>query len=182
MNGRLIYVVGPSGSGKDSVMDYARARIPADAEVVFARRTVTRPADAGGEEHVAVTSAEFDAQHASGAFAMHWQANGHAYGIGREMHGWLAAGRTVVVSGSRGHLPQAYAAFPQIEIVQVSAPPNVLRERLLARGREDPAGVRARLARGAELELPEASVVLHITNDGVLAHAGEQLLDFILRR
>jgi ribose 1,5-bisphosphokinase len=182
MNGRLIYVVGPSGSGKDSVIDYARARIPADAGVAFARRTVTRPADAGGEEHIAVTPAEFDALRASGAFAMHWQANDHCYGIGREVSDWLAAGRIVVVSGSRAHLAQARAAFPQIEIVQVSAPPDVLRERLLSRGREDPARVHARVARGAELALPEASTALHIANDDVLAHAGQKLIAFLLRR
>lgn len=182
MTGRLIYVVGPSGAGKDSVIDYACARIPPDAGVVFARRTVTRPADASGEGHIAVSPAEFDAQQASGAFAMHWQANGHSYGIGREVRDWLAAGRTVVVSGSRAHLPQARAEFPGIEVVQVSAPPGMLRERLLSRGREDPTRVRQRLARGAELALPEASAALHIANDGVLAHAGEPLLAFLLRR
>lgn len=182
MNGRLIYVVGPSGSGKDSVIDYARARISPDAGVVFARRTVTRPADAGGEKHVSVTQAEFDTLRAAGAFAMHWQANDHFYGIGREVSDWLAAGRTVVVSGSRAHLPQARAGFPGIEVVQVSAPPATLRARLLSRGREDPERVRERLARGAEFALPEASAALHIANDGVLAHAGEQLLAFLLRR
>ncbi len=182
MNGRLIYIVGPSGSGKDSVIDYARARMPGAANVVFARRTVTRPADAGGEEHIAATQAGFDALRASGAFAMHWQANGHAYGIGREIRDWLENGRTVVVSGSRAHLAEARAGFPGIEVVQVSAGAEVLRERLSARGREDAARVEERLARGAGLALPDSAVALHIANDGELANAGERLLSFLLQR
>lgn len=182
MNGRLVYIVGPSGSGKDSVIAYARAHLPAQANVVFARRTVTRPAAAGGEGHHPVTAAEFDALRRSGAFAMHWRANGHCYGIGRELLDWLDAGRTVVVSGSRAHLPCTRADFPAIEVVHVWASPPLLRERLLARGREDAAGVERRLERGARFALPEAATALRIANDGALERAGEQLLRFLLHR
>lgn len=182
MNGRLIYVAGPSGSGKDSVIGYARSHLPPEANVFFARRTVTRPATAGGERHRAVTPVEFDALRAAGEFVMHWWANGHAYGIGREMLGWLDDGRTVVVNGSRAHVRSALADFPALEVVHVFASPRVLRERLLARGREDAASMERRLDRGASLALPEGTAALQLANDGALEHAGEQLLAFLLRR
>lgn len=193
--GRLIYVVGPSGAGKDSLIDYARAHIDRartninrarahmrEENIVFAQRTITRPQNAGGETHHAVSQSRFDAMLAEGAFAMHWQANGFCYGIGREIHDWLAAGRTVVISGSRAHLPAARAAFPQMEVVQVSARPEQLRARLIERGRETDEQLTARLARGAIHALPEGTADLQIANDGSLEHAGDRLLEFLLRR
>jgi ribose 1,5-bisphosphokinase len=183
MKGRLVYIVGPSGSGKDSVISAARALLPAGADVAFARRTITRPESAGGEHHRAVTMEGFERLLADGAFAMHWRANGHAYGIGREMLDWLAEGRTVVVSGSRAHLPEALAAFPGMEVVLVTAAPDLLRRRLLERGREDSAQVAARLERADAFDRQVAAAqALRIVNEGALDDAGRVLAECLLRR
>lgn len=80
--GRLFYVIGPSGSGKDSLMRYARASLAGDPSVVFAHRYITRPMELHGENHVALTETEFDARLAAGLFAMHWESHGLRYGIG----------------------------------------------------------------------------------------------------
>lgn len=177
MSGRLFYIVGPSGSGKDSLIDYARPRVP--SQVAFARRTITRPAAAGGEDHLAVTAAQFEALLTSGAFAMHWRANGHAYGIGREIAEWYEAGRTVVVSGSREHLPEARSGFPQLRVIAVTATQETLRRRLASRGREDEAAIEARLARAAAFRLPPGIAAHEIANDGELEEAGERLVGLL---
>ena len=179
MKGRLIYIVGPSGAGKDSVIDYARVRLPANSNVVFARRTITRPAAAGGEHHEAVTPDAFDSRLAQGGFAMYWRANGLAYGIGREILDWLESGRTVVVSGSRAHLPEAMAVFPALEAVHVSAPLETLKRRLQTRGREDAAQVARRIERAEKLHIPAGTQAFEVRNDGELSSAGENLLAFI---
>jgi phosphonate metabolism protein PhnN/1,5-bisphosphokinase (PRPP-forming) len=73
----LILVVGPSGAGKDTLLTAAREALRQDARFHFAQRVITRPTDAGGEEHQAITEQEFAARD----FALQWQAHGLRYGI-----------------------------------------------------------------------------------------------------
>jgi ribose 1,5-bisphosphokinase len=171
--GRLVCIVGASGSGKDALIGWVRERRPPG--VAFARRSITRAAQAGGEPHRPLAHGEFDGLLARGEFSMHWQANGHRYAIGREIDDWLAQGLTVVVNGSREHLPKAAAAYPQLEVVHVTAPEDVLRARLASRAREDAAAMKARLARRLEVAAP----ALEIGNAGALDAAGERLLRFL---
>ena len=86
---KLIYVVGPSGAGKDALLDYARAHLPPGANVKFAQRWITRPADAGGEAHRPLTMPEFEKRVGASGFAMHWHAHGNGYGIDGEIRDWL---------------------------------------------------------------------------------------------
>jgi ribose 1,5-bisphosphokinase len=81
----LIYVMGPSGCGKDSLLRYARARLAGDPAVVFAHRYITRAAAAGGENHVELTPAEFATRLRKHLFALTWESHGHAYGVGIEI-------------------------------------------------------------------------------------------------
>ncbi|OGB24807.1 MAG: hypothetical protein A3I66_02575 [Burkholderiales bacterium RIFCSPLOWO2_02_FULL_57_36] len=96
MTTSLIYVVGASGSGKDSLMDYGRERLADVSGVLFAHRYITRRAHAGGENHVSLSLQEFTARNKAGLFAMHWNSHGHEYGVGIEINQWLAKGITVV--------------------------------------------------------------------------------------
>ena len=183
MTGRLVMVVGPSGAGKDSVIDWARARLAAAevAHVRFARRTINRPEDAGGERHAGVDDATFERMRLAGAFALSWRANGHAYGIGIEIVEWLAAGHIVVVSGSRAGLRDAAVRFPGLEVVTITAPEALLRQRLLDRGRESPREVDARLERARSVTVAPDLPGITIVNDRTLDEAGAVLLDCLLR-
>jgi len=184
MKARLIYVVGASGSGKDSLMTHARARLANETKVLFAHRYITRAADAGGENHVALTAEEFESRRQAGLLAMHWASHGHAYGIGIEVNQWLAKGVTVVLNGSRDYLKVATQRYPELLPVWIAVSPDVLRKRLEARGRESADEIEARLAR-----LPASQSALQssahtgelIRNDGELRVAGDALVDLIRR-
>lgn len=172
--GRLVYVIGPSGAGKDSVISYARDRLGAEGDGhVFARRHITRPAGSGGEDHVPIAADTFDRECAAGRFALHWRGNGLGYGVTAEIDLWLLAGRHVVLNGSRGHLPEAKALYPGLLPVLIQIDGVVLRQRLLARGRETPEQVEARIQRAIELEAIDHPALVTISNNGPLAHAGE---------
>lgn len=177
--GRLIYLVGPSGSGKDSLIDASRERLAA-AGVQIARRVITRSAEAKGEAAHGVTSEQFEALRAQGAFAMHWQANGLDYGIPVQVDQWLAAGRAVLVNGSRAYLAEARRRYPNLLAVLVQVRPEVLRERLLARGRESAEEVEQRLARNACLQAL-ADPSLHVLDNSTTLETAVAALFALLR-
>ncbi|WP_017477498.1 phosphonate metabolism protein/1,5-bisphosphokinase (PRPP-forming) PhnN [Pseudomonas sp. PAMC 26793] len=177
MAGRLIYLIGPSGSGKDSLLDAARPRL-AERGCRIVRRVITRSAEAVGEAAQGVSPGQFAAMEAEGAFALRWHANGLSYGIPREIDGWLAAGDDVLVNGSRGHLAQTRLRYPNLLVVLLTVDQGVLRQRLLARGRESVVEIDQRLARNARFAegLSTAPDVFLLDNSGQLEHTVERLL------
>ncbi|MFG0818840.1 phosphonate metabolism protein/1,5-bisphosphokinase (PRPP-forming) PhnN [Pseudomonas sp. GLN_3] len=177
--GRLIFLVGPSGSGKDSLIDASREQLAA-AGVEIARRVITRSAEAKGEAAQGVTPEQFDTLRAQGAFAMHWRANGLDYGIPRQVDQWLAAGRAVLVNGSRAYLPEARQRYPDMLAVLVEVKPEVLRQRLLARGRETAEEVEQRLARSARLQA-ETDPSVHVLDNSSTLEAAVAAFISLLR-
>lgn len=180
MDGKLIYLMGPSGSGKDSLIEAAREPLRAMGCEVM-RRVITRSAESVGEDAVGVTAEEFERRAQKGDFALAWHANGLAYGIPAQMDRFLAAGRHVLVNGSRANLRQAMDRYPALVPVLLTVSDEVLRERLLRRGRETLEQIEARLARNTLFKDRRSSdePVILIDNSGELAGAVEQLLDLI---
>ncbi len=174
-NGAWVFVCGPSGSGKDSVMAYAQQALAARTDIVFARRFVTRPVQAGSD-HDALTPAAFAAMHQSGGLRWHWQAHGFSYGIASRYGEAVEAGKRVVVNGSRAHV-HGLPASPAVHVVHITADPAALARRLLQRGRDSAEAVTQRLERNADFDRLRADCV--ITNNGELAAAGRQLVDYL---
>ncbi|MEK9644477.1 MAG: phosphonate metabolism protein/1,5-bisphosphokinase (PRPP-forming) PhnN [Alphaproteobacteria bacterium] len=164
-SGTLFLVVGPSGAGKDTLIDGARAVFAGHDTIVFASRAITRPADAGGEAHEAMTEEEFDLRHKAGGFLLDWQAHGLKYGVPASYADDLAAGRNVIANVSRSVIAEALSRFPKVVVLEVTASPQILADRLAGRGRETAEEIAARLAREAAT-VPEDAVKATIVNDG----------------
>jgi phosphonate metabolism protein PhnN/1,5-bisphosphokinase (PRPP-forming) len=159
----LVAVVGPSGAGKDTLMAGARAALGEDPAIRFARRVITRPAEAGGEDHLPMARDEFLRARDAGDFALWWAAHGLLYGIPRGIEEDLAAGRAVVANLSRTVLGEAARRFPLL-ILNVTAPASLRHDRLLGRGREATVEIPTRLSR--EVPLPASLNAQTIWNDG----------------
>ncbi|MEX0311540.1 MAG: phosphonate metabolism protein/1,5-bisphosphokinase (PRPP-forming) PhnN, partial [Tateyamaria sp.] len=121
MTGRLIAIVGPSGVGKDTVME-AMAR--ADPRLTLVRRVITRPSTSGGEVFEGVTVPVFQAMERERAFALSWRAHDLHYGIPASVHANLAAGRDMLANLSRGVLAQARRRFAGLQIIALTADPD----------------------------------------------------------
>src|SRR6202049_1505712 len=145
--GTLFRVVGPSGAGKDTLIEGARAALKGDPRFVFPRRAITRSQTAGGEDSETMAPGAFAAAMAAGAFALAWRAHGLSYGIPVAIEAALAQGRHVVVNVSRAVIPEARQRYPPLRIVEGWPPVEARARRLAARARESGAEIAERLAR-----------------------------------
>jgi ribose 1,5-bisphosphokinase len=179
----LFYVMGASGVGKDSLLKYAREYIIDDTSLVFAHRYITRPYDAGGENHVALSHREFLERERQDCFSMSWQSHGNFYGIGAEINQWLESGLSVVVNGSRSYFPEAIKRYQKISPVLICAHKKHLLERLIKRGREDEQQVysRLKLSDSVKYQLDHPALTC-IENNGELAEAGNVLVEILTKK
>ena len=159
----LILIVGPSGAGKDTLLNGVRQLLGEHSGIRFVRRVITRPGDMGEEDHESATEQEFELREQAGDFALSWRAHGLHYGIPADISFDLAKGRVVVANVSRAVVAEAAEQFP-LSVIEITAPSEVLAERLAKRGREDADDVARRLSRAIELPLPVQR--LTVVNDG----------------
>ncbi|MDJ0623218.1 MAG: hypothetical protein QNJ17_09640 [Desulfocapsaceae bacterium] len=146
---KIILVVGPSGSGKDTLLRSARNTLVGREEIGFARRYITRPPD-GSEDNYYLDSRAFDVLKKCGFFISFWQAHQNYYGIGAYILEEVNGLETVICSVSRSAIQDFESRSEQTTTIEVTASDEILRARLLSRGRETAADVDKRLARARQ--------------------------------
>jgi ribose 1,5-bisphosphokinase len=175
--GRLVLIVGPSGAGKDTLIGIARRRCVDNPRVTFPRRVVTRPSSEF-EDNLAMSPAAFEAAQGQGAFALHWQAHGHAYGVPRQIDDDIRGGKTVVVNVSRTIIADARRRYRNVTAVLITAPADVLAARLAARSRASDGSIGERIQRATLQETAVPDVV--VSNVGAADDHGRELAEVIL--
>lgn len=178
MNSRLIYVVGPSGAGKDTLLSWLKSRVRTSSLLHWARRTIDRPpsTDSNAEQHESIDSIRFENLLKEGVFAMHWEANSHRYGIRFQEIAPLYQFKWVIVNGSRRYLPKAASQYPGMTILHITADQELLRKRLIDRGRESNQLIEERMRREVPIITPSQSNLIEIINNGSLESVGSLLL------
>lgn len=171
----MVLVVGPSGAGKDTLMNALKDRLNGNVGVLFARRAITRPADAGSEDHDTLSRSEFDRMVAQGDVALSWEAHELGYVIPKSYDVAIASGKTVIANGSRKVLQHAAEKYETSIVLLITAPVEVLAERLAARGRESLADIEARLRR-ADLEPQDVPNLIRIENTGTVDAAIDEMM------
>ncbi|QHO75360.1 phosphonate metabolism protein/1,5-bisphosphokinase (PRPP-forming) PhnN [Bradyrhizobium sp. CCBAU 051011] len=174
--GRLVLVVGPSGAGKDTLLGLARAACADDGDIVFPRRVITREASAS-EENEEVSLGTFQEALARREYAMHWEAHGHCYALSRAIDDEIRAGRTIVANVSRTVIGAMRRAYADVVVVSITAPPDVLAERIAMRRRSSDGKLDARLGRTVEDEAAAPDVT--IVNTGSAEYHARQLVRVI---
>lgn len=179
-NGAFVAVVGPSGAGKDTIIDYARSALGDQPGYHFARRVVTRPSSADAEDHDTLSEEQFSAAKQIGAFCHSWEAHGLHYGLPKSIDEEIERGTVVVANVSRGVLPALRQAYANLLVVHITASHDVLAQRLAARGREDADEIRRRLMRAAPNPCDPVDAVM-IDNSGAVADAGDEFVAVLKR-
>ncbi|WP_170465817.1 phosphonate metabolism protein/1,5-bisphosphokinase (PRPP-forming) PhnN [Ruegeria arenilitoris] len=161
----VIAVVGPSGVGKDSVMEALVARVPGIHRV---RRVITRPEGEEGEDFDRVSVETFEQMALDGAFALHWTAHGLQYGVPVDIEELRRTADAVLVNLSRSVLRRAQDVFGDLIVISLTADPKVLAQRLSARGRESANEQARRLGRGSLPLSDGLNRVIEVDNSGAL--------------
>jgi thymidine phosphorylase len=173
--GTLFFVVGPSGSGKDSLIDGARTVLEPSGRYAFARRVITRPSGSPGEDHQSATEEDFARRDALGDFLISWKAHGLRYGLPASLKVVLERGQNVIANGSRGVIAELAKRVPRLVVVEVVAPPELLAARIAGRGRETGAAIDQRVARHVA-QWPSSVKTVTVRNDGTISAGIERFL------
>ena len=158
--GRLVLVVGPSGAGKDTLLNLAKAACADDRNIVFPRRVITREASAS-EQNEEVSLDAFRQALSRSEYAVHWGAHGHCYALRRGIDDELRAGRTVIANVSRTVIGAMRESYADVAVVSITAPPQVLAERLAMRRRSSDGKIESRLGRTVDetLAAPDVTII-----------------------
>ncbi|WP_046866442.1 phosphonate metabolism protein/1,5-bisphosphokinase (PRPP-forming) PhnN [Microvirga massiliensis] len=176
MAGGFVFVVGPSGAGKDTLIRLARAELCNDPRFSFPRRLVTREASTW-EDNDTIDDESFARSHAAGAFTLSWRAHGLGYALPGSCRDAAEAGQVVVCNLSRTLIGEARKKLPNVSVVEVTASVAVLAARLALRGRSEDGNIGARIARSREVGAVAAD--LTIVNEGAPETAGRKLTAFL---
>jgi phosphonate metabolism protein PhnN/1,5-bisphosphokinase (PRPP-forming) len=175
----LFFVVGRSGSGKDTLMRKSAKTLKLEGiNVTILQRVITRPPDET-EKSLFVSESEFLQKKQKNEFAISWFIYGNWYGCPRKsLEASLQKGEIVLVNVSRSILYEASKKFPKSKIILIQVPIDIAQKRVELRGRENGNHLSARLTRMTEkVDMPSPNKI--IINDGDLTKAAHELSSYL---
>lgn len=177
---RLTVLSGPSGVGKDSVIELIRARSPWVWLSVSVTTRKMRDYEVDGVHYYFVDRPEFERMIAKGELLEWAEFAGNLYGTPRApVEARLRAGQPVLLKIDLQGARQVRAAMPDAQLIFL-APPSVeeLKRRLAGRGTDDEEAIRRRLAHADEELAAESEFDVTVVNDNV-ERAAEEVLRLI---
>ena len=191
--GWFVAIVGPSGAGKDTIINAVHQALKNNPEFLFVRRTITRKAginsfddhddtsqNIGNEDNIGVTLEKFFELSEKASFSLQWFAHGIHYalpiGIVDEVH----KGKIVIANISRAELEHAKELFGKVFVIEINAPIGILKERLLSRKREKITDIEERLERAnIPIHLPKGAKYCYIDNSENINSAVDKVLSIL---
>jgi guanylate kinase len=178
----LIVVSGPSGVGKDSLVQRLQERNCPFYFVVTATDRPPRPDEAEGEDYFFVSTEEFERMIEEDALIEHAVVYGQYKGVPKkQVREAMASGQDVIMRLDVQGAATIREIAPEAVLIFLTASSEAeLKERLRARGDDSPEQVERRIATAREemKRLPEFDYVV-INRKGELDHAADQVLAII---
>lgn len=186
-------IVGPSGAGKDTIMNAVHEVLKNNPEFLFVRRIITRKAginsfndhdetsqNIGNEDNIGVSLEKFFELSQKASFSLQWFAHGIHYGLPMGIVDEVHKGKIVIANVSRAELEHAKELFGKVYVIEINAPIEILKERLLGRKREKITDIEERLKRAnIPIQLPEGSKYCYIDNSGNVKSAVDKMLSIL---
>jgi len=180
MPGIFFAIVGASGVGKDTIIDGAKAKLKHAEQYYFPQRFITRPLDAGGEDHHEISNAQFVQRVRDDKFSLWWSAHELHYGLPDDVYNALRFGRHVVANISRRMVSDAIRRFNRVEVIELTAQPETIKQRLMLRARENEAEIMVRQLREVSNDWDAGVRVTRISNDATPAEAVDKFVATLL--
>lgn len=178
----LVVLSGPSGAGKDAVLDELARRGHVFHRVVTCTTRAPREHERDGVDYFFVADAEFDKLIAADGLLEHAAVYGHQYGVPRQqVLDKLAAGIDVYVRTDVQGAASIKRLEPQAVTVFI-APSSLteLEERIRARGSDDELQVQRRLKTARAEMLRQGEFKYAIVNvPGRLEETAERLIEIL---
>jgi len=174
-HGAVVLVVGPSGSGKDTLLREAAKRLNDRSTIIFPRRVITRESDPELEDHSTITREQFDSMVDGGEAALNWKAHGNGYIIPLSIDQSVREGATAVFNASRSVITDAMERYENVGVINITVPAETLAERLVSRGRESADEITRRLER-ASFKIPVGVDFINVVNDGSIENGTEAMI------
>ncbi len=136
----LVVISGPSGVGKDAVLERMKRLERPWHYVVTATTRAPRPGERDGEEYIFLDTARFEEMVTQDLFLEHAEVYGHRYGVPRDqVEEALRSGRDVIAKTDVQGARTLRAAVPGATLVFI-APPSMEELEARLRGRKTDRG------------------------------------------
>jgi phosphonate metabolism protein PhnN/1,5-bisphosphokinase (PRPP-forming) len=172
MDTKIVLIIGPSGAGKDTLIKEAKKEFK--EKINFVKRYITRESDVN-ESNYYIDEYAFEILRHNSYFASSWNAHGNFYGIPKR---FIKNGINLI-SISRGRIKDFENLYEKVYTINITLPKEILKQRLLKRGRENKEDIEKRVQR--EYKKIEAKNLIEFDNLASIEDSKKNFISLLKR-